>query len=46
MRNVVCKGCGAPIIWIKTSGGKSMPCDATPQYYIKNPRFGTKKIHA
>lgn len=23
----VCKGCGRPIIWVKTPGGKSMPCD-------------------
>lgn len=22
-----CKGCGAPIVWIKTPGGKSTPCD-------------------
>lgn len=24
---VKCKGCGAPIVWIKTPGGKSIPCD-------------------
>lgn len=23
-----CKYCGAPIVWIKTPAGKSMPCDA------------------
>ena len=28
-----CKACGAPIIWIKTPGGKSMPCDAQPVTY-------------
>lgn len=22
-----CKGCGAEIIWIKTGGGKKIPCD-------------------
>lgn len=22
-----CKGCGAPIIWIRTPNGKAMPCD-------------------
>ncbi len=25
-----CKSCGAEIIWIKTTAGKSMPCDAKP----------------
>lgn len=25
-----CKGCGAEIIWIKTSAGKKMPIDAEP----------------
>lgn len=44
MREAVCKGCGAAIVWIGTPGGKSMPCDATPRYYIKKPRVGTKKI--
>ena len=28
-----CKACGAQIIWIKTPGGKSMPCDAQPVTY-------------
>lgn len=28
-----CKSCGAPIIWIKTAAGKSMPCDAEPLPY-------------
>ena len=22
-----CKGCGAEIVWIKTTAGKAMPCD-------------------
>ena len=25
-----CKACGAPIMWIRTRAGKSMPVDATP----------------
>lgn len=29
---------------IRTPGGKSMPCDATPRYYIEKPRSGSKKI--
>lgn len=28
-----CKGCGAQIVWIKTPGGKSMPCDPEPVVY-------------
>lgn len=27
MRTYPCRGCGRPIIWIKTPGGKSIPCD-------------------
>lgn len=27
-RIVPCKGCGAPIIWLRTASGKSMPVDA------------------
>ena len=23
-----CKGCGAEIVWIKTTAGKALPCDA------------------
>ena len=44
MRASTCKGCGAAIVWISTPGGKSMPCDATPRYYIEKPRSGSKKI--
>lgn len=36
-----CKSCGAPIIWIKTMSGKSMPCDASPLAYWKTPCGGT-----
>lgn len=43
MRASTCKGCGAAIVWIRTPGGKSMPCDATPRYYIEKPRSGSKK---
>lgn len=28
-----CKSCGAPIIWIRTTNGKSMPCDEEQTYY-------------
>lgn len=43
MRASTCKGCGAAIVWIRTPGGKSMPCDATPRYYIEKPRSGSKR---
>lgn len=33
MRVAKCRGCGAPIVWIRTTGGKSMPCDAEPVLY-------------
>lgn len=44
MRNAVCKGCGAAIVWISTPSGKSMPCDATLRYYIQKSQSGSKKI--
>lgn len=28
-----CKACGAPIVWIVTTSGKSMPCDAEQLLY-------------
>lgn len=28
-----CRACGAPIIWIKTPAGKSMPCNAGGVFY-------------
>lgn len=33
MRYGKCRGCGAPIAWIGTPGGKSMPCDPYPVLY-------------
>ena len=33
MRVTACKGCGRPIVWIRTGNGKSMPCDAQPVVY-------------
>lgn len=43
MRNGVCRGCGARIVWIGTLGGKSMPCDDKGVYYKTNPQ-GKEKI--
>jgi hypothetical protein len=38
-----CKSCGKPIVWIKTTRGKMMPCDPTPAYY-RTDQGGTAKI--
>lgn len=32
-----CRACDAPIIWIRTPTGKSMPCDSKPVMYWKKP---------
>lgn len=37
MNRATCRGCGAPIVWIKTPAGKSMPCDPSPVYYKADP---------
>ena len=39
----VCRGCGRPIIWIRTSGRKSMPCDPDQVFYWQTPG-GRQKI--
>lgn len=44
MKQAVCRSCGAAIVFIRTPGGKSMPCNATPVYYIEKPRTGGKRI--
>lgn len=38
-----CAKCGKPIVWIRTTKGKSMPCDAEPVAY-KEERGGKEKI--
>ena len=38
MRIGKCRGCGAPIVWIKTLGGKPMPCD--PDQVLYRARAG------
>lgn len=37
MNKATCRGCGAPIVWIKTPAGKAMPCDPAPVYYKAAP---------
>ena len=44
MREESCRSCGAAIVWIKTPGGKSMPCNAAPVYYIAKPKSGKQRI--
>ena len=31
----VCRGCGAPLEWIKTAAGRSMPVDPEPVFVIE-----------
>ena len=33
MRADKCRGCGAPIVWVPMTGGKSMPCDVEQVRY-------------
>lgn len=40
----ICKGCGAPLEWIRTAAGRSMPIDPEPVFIIEgegNDRFIT-----
>ena len=39
-----CKACGAPIVWIKTRSGKTMPCDAKPLNYVVSPGAARKIV--
>lgn len=39
----ICRGCGAPILWIRTESGKSMPCGPDPVTYWQNA-VGCHKI--
>ena len=44
MKTTKCKGCGKPIYWIPTLGGKSMPCDPEPVTYWEKPKAPGKII--
>lgn len=39
-----CRGCGAAIIWIRTPGGKSIPCDPEQIVYRKQVGGGIKIV--
>lgn len=43
MKTTTCKACGKSIVWIQTTKGKSMPCDAEPVAY-KEVKGGKEKI--
>lgn len=43
MKTCTCRGCGAPIVFIRTPGGKAMPCDAEPVTYWQDA-LGLYKI--
>lgn len=43
MKTTTCKACGRPIVWNRTTKGKSMPCDAEPVAY-KEIKGGKEKI--
>ncbi len=38
-----CRSCGKQIVWVKTAGGKNMPCDSNFIYYKAIPG-GKEKI--
>ena len=37
MKYGTCRGCGAPIVWIRTPAGKAMPCDPEIVTYWQSP---------
>jgi hypothetical protein len=44
MKRGKCRGCGAEIVWIKTSSGKSMPCDPKPVLYWEKAKAPGKVV--
>lgn len=48
-KSTPCKGCGQPIIWAKSTGGKNQPFDAEPEkrgVILGNVRKGGPPIMA
>lgn len=37
MNTTTCRGCGAPIVFLKSAAGKYIPCDAQLVRYRANP---------
>ena len=46
MNQGTCKACGAPILWIRTRAGKSMPCDVKPLSYVESQGAPQKIVTA
>ncbi len=44
MKRGRCRECGALIVWIKTTAGKSMPCNADPVAYWAKPKAPGKVV--
>lgn len=44
MRMATCRSCGAQIVFIRTTAGKSMPCDAEPKSFKYKPGSDTKLV--
>lgn len=40
----LCQKCEAPIVWIRTPAGKTMPCDAKPVYIIPDETGPEKAV--
>lgn len=40
----LCKGCGAPIIFIRSRAGKAIPCDTQPKRYWMEEKGPTKIV--
>ena len=38
VKQTKCRGCGAPIVFVKSVAGKSMPCDVGLKPFWKKPR--------
>ena len=43
MSSTTCRACGAPIVFIKTVAGKSIPVNEESKYYIQKAN-GSQKI--
>lgn len=44
MNKATCRGCGRPIVWIKTPAGRAMPCDPSLLYYKAVPGASEKVV--
>lgn len=40
-----CRGCGKPIVWMKTKVGRSMPCEPELKFYWLDPAGSQRVIN-